>query len=181
MDLPFRPPKRSRRSPQYETSELITAERPVGSKRRLRSATLPVRIRESLLFLVSCYSTAAIVGLIVYLIETTGLPSDADTVSLWQLFDAGVQRFAITVFGMWLCHLATTLIAGRIRRVRASEGAKISAIAGLIAYPLFVASAWLVSTMQRDSRAVNLILAVTTVFVPGVVATLLAQWKTAPQ
>ena len=170
MDLPFRPPKRSRRSSEYETSQLITAERPAGSRRRLRVASLPVRIGESMLFLASCLATAVLVGFVAYAIDSTSPGSGEEGANIVQALESLVTRFAFSVIGMWIVHLITSLIVHRFHRVRASEGRRASILAGAIAYPLFfvmVAIAGALDTPKRLETVVTLI-------VPGVLATLLA-------
>ncbi len=170
MDLPFRPPKRSRRSSEYETSQLITAERRVGSRRKLRVSSLPVRIGESLLFLVSCLATAVLVGFVAYVIDGTAPPSGEEGANIWQAFESLVARFAFSVVGMWLVHLATSLIVNRIRRARASEARRAAILAGAIAYPLFFAMVAVVGALDMPKPAATVI----TLIIPAVVATLMA-------
>jgi len=184
LDLPFRPPKRSRRSPHYQTSELITAERPIGGERRLRVAPLGTRIRESGLFLVALFLTAGAFGLVVLILDSTAVPSSGNDTSLWQLFTDGVVSFGLLAIGMWLCHLATNLITHRIRAFRASEGKKISVTAGVIAYPLYLTCVWLMNLLDTRSHFLGVLLTMSTLIVPGVVATLIAPrlfWKPAEQ
>jgi hypothetical protein len=175
MELPFRPPKRSRRSSQYETAELVTtAERPAGGRRKLRVLPLTVRIRESILFLLACIATAFVVGIVAYMLDATSAPWNENSVSIWQAFEASAERFAVAAFAMWLAHLATTLIVGRIHRVRASEGRRTSALAGIIAYPLFLACVAIANTFEGESHTMGIVATALTLIVPGIIATLLA-------
>ena len=175
MDLPFRPPKRSRRSSEYETAELVTtAERPAGGRRKLRVLPLTARIRQSTYFLLTCIATAFVVGIVAYMLDATAAPSSEDAASIWQVFESSAERFGIAAVAMWLAHLATTLIVGRIHRVRASEGRRTSALAGIIAYPLFLACVAIAGTFEGVSHTMSIVTTAATLIIPGILATLMA-------
>ena len=148
----------------------MTAERPVGSRRKLRVSSLPVRVGESMLFLASCFATAVVIGFITYVIDATAPPSGEEGANIWQAFESLVARFAFSVVGMWLVHLVTSLIVGRIRRTRASEGRRAAILAGAIAYPLFFVMVALANTFEMPKTATMIV----TLIIPGVVATLMA-------
>ena len=146
----------------------------MGGRRQRNLPPLRVRVVHSMAFLLGCFGATAVIGLIVYNVDKADLPTQGSSAMLWQTFEATLGPAVVAAIGMWLVHLATTLLVNRIRRMRASDGVSSSALAGVLAYPFYMACTWLVDSMGPGTSSRGWLLHGSMLMVPSVVATLIA-------
>ena len=177
---------RKPRSPthyEHGPDELITAEWPSGGKGERRRRKLPwtTRVFDTWPFLLTCITMIAIIVVITSSLDAR--PAELSTDGLSGSAPSApfpILELLLVSLEMWACHLAMMLILHRVRRLRPSDGVKISTRAGVLAYPLYLAYAAAIEALLANGAAPGRMILISKIVIPAVIASLLAPYLLLP-